>query len=99
MLLLGLLTALLVVGTTYFWIKASDKKASELGEAPWLDGLSTEVPEGKKETFEKAGFPLKSVHLWSDGCAGQFKTKTQFYFLTLGPNYGVKMDHHLKTKI
>lgn len=47
-----------------------------------------------KETFEKAGFPLKSVHLWSDGCAGQFKTKTQFYFLTLGPNYGVKMDHH-----
>ena len=53
-LLLGLLTALLVVGTTYFWIKASDKKASELGEAPWLDGLSTEVPEGKKETFEKA---------------------------------------------
>jgi len=36
-----------------------------------------------------------NAHLWSDGCAGQFKNKDQFYWLTTGfQAYGIRLVHN-----
>ena len=35
---------------------------------------------------------MVNAHLWSDGCAGQFKNKDQFYWLTTGfQAYGIRL--------
>jgi len=45
--------------------------------------------------FEDEGQTLKNVHMWSDGCAAQFKNKNQFYWLTTGAQkYGIRLAHH-----
>ena len=38
---------------------------------------------------------MVNAHLWSDGCAGQFKNKDQFYWLTTGfQAYGIRLVHN-----
>ena len=51
------------------------------------------------DEFKKEGRTLEHVFCWSDGCAGQFKNKNQFYWLVNslsldgGKSY-VRIAHH-----
>ena len=44
--------------------------------------------------FKEEGRELKHVHIWSDGCGGQFKNRNQLYWLTqfTGSVYGLDDD-------
>ena len=44
----------------------------------------------------KAKMPgLRHVHLWSDGCGGQFKNKNELFWVSNGLHrYGVRIVHH-----
>ena len=38
---------------------------------------------------------LLHVHIWSDGCGGQFKNKNQMYWVSRGLfTYGIRIAHH-----
>jgi hypothetical protein len=40
-----------------------------------------------QRVFAAGGTPLVNVHIWSDGCRGQFKNKEQFLWLTSGTTF------------
>ena len=55
------------------------------------------------EKFEKEGRgPLRHVHIWSDGCGGQFKNKNQMFWVSQGVSaapgtkgwHSVRITHH-----
>ena len=48
-----------------------------------------------KARFTAEGRTLEHVHLWSDGCAGQFKNRQQFYWVAMGrARYNVRITHN-----
>jgi hypothetical protein len=51
-------------------------------DQPFAEYVTTKVIEQYKAKFELEGRTLKHVHIWSDGCKGQFKNKDQFLFVT-----------------
>jgi hypothetical protein len=45
-----------------------------------------------QRAFAVAGRPLFHVHIWSDGCRGQFKNKEQFLWLSSGSTFATPPD-------
>ena len=57
-------------------------------DQPFAEYVTTKVIEQYKAKFALEGRTLKHVHIWSDGCKGQFKNKDQFLFVTqVFPSY------------
>ena len=61
----------------------------------FVQHVMDELIEDYKGKFAAMGRTLKHVHVWSDGCASQFKNKNQFHWLTTGPfKHQVRLTHH-----
>ena len=85
-----------VTGREVVWADAHTFMSPDLNHSNKMHQYSVEqVIEHYKTLFARAGHPLTHVHIWSDGCASQFKNRREFYWLTTGrQKYGIWLAHN-----
>ena len=83
-------------GEEYVWADSHIFMSPDLKHSNKMHQHAIEqLLEHYKPLFDAQGHPIEHVHIWSDGCAGQFKNRREFFWLTTGrTKYGLWMTHN-----